>query len=134
MTSFDREREAEITRRVTRRIQRRMLLVLNFVLLFFFGALTAGRPYLDFFHTLGGLWLLAFGAHAVLVVYWEWAERAVRKALEQERNAYYRAIAETVLTRLADEKPKRGDRLHLMDDGEFSEPTEYDEREYRKRR
>jgi hypothetical protein len=134
MAEFNREREAEIERRVRRRIQRRMLLVLNFVLFFGAGMMSSGRYMSPGVSTMLVLWMLAFLAHGVLVIYWEWAERAVRSALEKERNAYYRAIAETVLAELRDEKPKRREHLSLNDDGEFVQPTEYDEQAYRKRR
>ncbi len=135
MTDYNREREAEIEKRVKRRIQRRMLLVLDFALFFVYGATISGRYYIsDFFPVVGVLWFMGFMAHSVLVVYWEWSERAVRKALEQERNTYYRVIAETVLSEIRQEKPKRDQRLSLNDDGEFEDALDYDEREYRKRR
>lgn len=135
MSDYNREREIEIERQVRRRIRRRMLLVADFALLFVYGATISGRYYIsDFFPVVGVLWFMAFVIHSVLVMYWEWAERAVRKALEQERNTYYRMIAETVLAEIRHEKPKRDQRLTLNDDGELEDALEYDEREYRKRR
>lgn len=138
MAQFNREREQEIERRVKRRIQRRMLLVLNFALLFIYAMVISSPVTPQIFGIFGVLWSMGFVAHAALVVYQEWAERAVRRALEQERNLYYRAIAETVLAELQNEKPKRRDSLALSDDGELLDPldeqTQFNEREYRKRR
>jgi len=136
MANFNREREAEIRQRVTRRIQRRMLFVLDFGLFFAFGIATSAQYFDGFLSFLLMAWFMLVVAHAVYVVYAEWADRAVSRAVEQERNAYYRAVAETVLAEFGERKRKRGERIALTDDGELDDSleSEFEEREYRKRR
>ncbi len=120
------EREQQIEQRVKRRIQRRVLLMINAGLWLSYGGIVIiGRlDYIGIVPVIGIVWLLAVIVHAALFAYREWIEHAVRRELELERNAYYRALAE---------KPKRGERLSLTDDGEFDDEIGFDEREYRKR-
>ncbi len=136
MANFNREREEEIRKRVTRRIQRRMLFVLDFGLFFAFGLVTSGMYFGGFLSMMLMGWFMLTVVHAVYVVYAEWADRAVSRAVEQERNAYYRAVAETVLAEFGERKRKRGERIALTDDGELDDSleSEFEEREYRKRR
>jgi len=150
MLDYNREREDAIRRQVTQRIQRRMLLVLDYALLFFYALIISGRYDIpNLFPMFGVFWFMASIVHTVLVVYWEWMDRALRRALEQERYAYYRAVAETVLAELRDyrdadplrgEKPKRDQHLRLNADGElyaappYLDPDDDEERIYRKRR
>ncbi len=132
---LDHEREIAIERRVQRRWQRRLLLMLDFALFItYLSILGASGDIAQSFRQLGMAWMVMVFVHTVWFIYTEWLERAVRGALEQERNAYYRAVAATVLTDEADEKPKRDHRLSRTDEGKFEDEIEFDEREYRKRR
>jgi len=136
MANFNREREAEIRQRVTRRIQWRMFFILDFVLAFGFAIVVGERDLPALLELFSAMWFMLVVAHAVYVVYAEWADRAVSRAVEQERNAYYRAVAETVLAEFGERKRKRGERIALTDDGELDDSleSEFEEREYRKRR
>ncbi len=128
------EREAAIEKRVKRRIQRRVRLLIHAGLWFLFVTLISGRlGYTGIIPVVGIVWFLIVISHAAVVAYREWIERAIRRELELERNAYYHALAET----RADEyshKAKRDPDLTLSDDSEFADEIEFDEREYRKRR
>ncbi len=127
---LDHERELALERRVQRRWQRRLLLMLDFALFITYLSILGTRGDIaQSFRQLGMAWMVAVFVHTIWFIYTEWLERAVRGALEQERNAYYRAVAATVLTDEADEKPKREHQLSLNDEG-----MEFDEREYRRPR
>lgn len=130
MYDIPREREAAIRRHVRWRVLRRVSLLMNFALLAVFTMLVAGRPQSDAIPVIGSLWILALVAHAIVVFTLEWLDRAVTQELERERMAYYRAIAEPILTDLSYEKRKRVDHLMIGDD---DERVDYDE-DYSERR
>lgn len=120
----DHEWEAHIERKVKRRWQRRMLLLADFTLFIIYCAWLGGSWNIDpFFRQVGMVWLVAVGCHTLWLIYTEWLDFAVRRALQQERKADPYA-----------EKPKREDSLAFSDDDDSADAVEFDEREYRQRR
>lgn len=136
MYDIPRERETAIRRRVRRRVLGRTSLALNFalyclfalfcVMVFLFGRAIISPPFV----VLGFVWTMGLVAHAILVFALEWMDRAVTSELEKERAAYYRAIAEPILSELSYEKRKRVNHLMISDDGEL---VDYDD-DYQERR
>lgn len=120
----DHEWEAQIERKVKRRWQRRMLLLADFTLFIIYCAWLGGSWNIDpFFRQVGMVWLVALGCHTLWLIYTEWLDFAVRRALQQERKADRYA-----------EKPKREDSLAFSDDDDSADAVEFDERAYRQRR
>lgn len=120
----DHEWEAQIERKVKRRWQRRMLLLADFTLFIIYCAWLGGSWNIDpFFRQVGMVWLVAVGCHTLWLIYTEWLDFAVRRALQQERKADPYA-----------EKPKRDRDLTLSADEDSADAVEFDEREYRQRR
>lgn len=116
--------DAQIERKVKRRWQRRMLLLADFTVFIGYCAWLGGSWNIDpFFRQVGMLWMVAVGLHTLWLIYTEWLDFAVRRALEQERKADRYA-----------EKPKRDPDLTLSADDDFADAVEFEEREYRKRR
>lgn len=132
---MERDHELEIARGIRRAYQRRLLLVLDIALFLIYCAVLGSNWNIpDVLRSWGMAWMIVVLLHTVWFIYAEALDFAVRRAVEKERFAYYRSIAETVLGTLPDEKPKRDPDLTLSDDGEFADEIEFDEREYRKRR
>ncbi|MBK9749156.1 MAG: hypothetical protein IPO91_20585 [Chloroflexi bacterium] len=120
----DHEWEAQIERKVKRRWQRRMLLLADFTLFIIYCAWLGGSWNIDpFFRQVGMVWLVAVGCHTLWLIYTEWLDFAVRRALQQERKADPYV-----------EKPKREDSLVFSDDDDSADAVEFDERAYRQRR
>lgn len=131
---MERDHELEIARGIRRAYQRRLLLLVDFTAFIVYCAWLGASWSIDpFFRQVGMLWMVAVGLHTLGLIYAEWLDFAVRRAVEKEQFAYYRSIAETALGTLTDEKPKRDPYFTLMDDAVSEAAVERDAHHYQRR-
>lgn len=103
-----------IRTRVERRYRRRFELAAHFVMyLFIMGGLALMRVPSMALALIGGVWALVLAVHLLQLFFTEYADRAIEREIERERERVYGA-----------DKPKRDWQVRLSDEGELIDVIE----------